>query len=120
MYDCGNSQCLCGIIACLFLTVFSLGSDTFAEGASCVCVGGGSVEGSIYLGTHISRVGLSFQDNLVCKYSFEILRYFDNTKPNLYFCSFYHYLHNESVFHKAQGRIPEHFPMDLASRKKQY
>lgn len=85
-----------------------------------MCVGGGSVEGSIYLGTHISRVGLSFQDNLVCKYSFEILRYFDNAKPNLYFCSFYHYLHNESVFHKAQGRIPEHFPMDLASRKKQY
>lgn len=80
-----------------------------------VCVCGGGV--STHLETHISKDGLSFQDNLAHKYSFEILRYFNIAKPNLYFCSFYHCFHNESVFHKAQRRITEHFPMNLASWK---
>lgn len=75
-----------------------------------MCVRGGA--GSTHLKTHISKNGLSFQDNLAHKYSFEILRYFNNAKSNLYFCSFYHYLHNESVFHKAQRRITEQFPME--------
>lgn len=91
-------------------SVFSLRSEHFAEGASCVCV-------STHLETHTLKDGLSFQDNLAHKYSFEILRCFDNGKPNLYFCSFYHYLLNESVFHKAQRRITDYFPMHLASWK---